>query len=500
METKTKQPNILFITADQWRWDTVGYMGNSHVHTPNLDSLARRGVYFENAFTPCPICVPARACIMTGNYPSTCTGVKNNGGTIKEGQPLFTELLKSVGYRTAAIGKLHFTPYSAPGKPRLLHGFEHAELTESGRALGKWDPQGELEGVEDYFDYLKSVGWPGFTRAHGIGNNDFRSAPSPLPQEHHVDGWIAQRTIAWLDRHQQEESERPFFLWMSSPKPHPPFDPPRPFDNLHDPRELPAPFGTPEDLLDRNPALEETRIQHAIPSLSPMAIQVMRSYYYGSIAFLDTMIGKVLNHLDKLGLKDETLIVFTADHGEMLGDFGTVCKSNHLNGSVRVPFLACGPGVEPGQRADDLVGLQDLLPTFAEAAGVGDIPDVHGQSLFPRFGGGPGPVRELYYAQVGDSPKQSSMVTDGRTKYIYSEANATEELYDLIDDPCELRNLAGDPAQSERLKEWRGNLCTEAKRYHDQQLFEGGDLKRSEWDREQVRQARVGGALGWRWY
>ena len=150
-------PNILLITADQFRWDCLGCMGNEVIQTPNLDAIADRGVLFSNAFSPDPICVPARASIMTGNYPQVCTGVKANGGRIKEGQPLLTEVLKGVGYRTYALGKLHFVPYAPPGEPRLVHGFEHVDLHESGRLIGQYDPEGKLQGLEDYFDYAPQL-------------------------------------------------------------------------------------------------------------------------------------------------------------------------------------------------------------------------------------------------------------------------------------------------------------------------------------------------------
>ena len=247
------QPNILLITADQFRWDCLGCGGNPVIQTPHLDALAARGVRFENAYTPNPICVPARASMMTGNYSFRCTGSKQNSGRIRDDQPLLTEVLKAVGYRTYALGKLHFVPYAPPGEPRLVHGFEHVDLHESGRMLAKFDPKGELEGVEDYFDYLENEGWSGYTRAHGIGNNDVRPCPSPLPVEHTVDHWIADCTIRQIDRHRREFSDRPFFMWMSSPKPHSPYDPPRPYDDLYDPRTVPAPFGSVDDLADRNP-------------------------------------------------------------------------------------------------------------------------------------------------------------------------------------------------------------------------------------------------------
>lgn len=497
----SERPNLLLITADQFRWDCLGCMGNPAIATPNLDGLAAHGMLFRNAFTPNPICVPARASIMTGNYPHVCTGVKGNSGRIRPDQPLLTEVLKRVGYRTYALGKLHFVPYSAPGEPRLVHGFEHVDLCESGRVLKQHDPEGRLSGVEDYFDYLKTVGWGGYTRAHGLGNNDVHPCPSPLPAEHTVDAWIADCTMRQIDRHRRECPERPFFMWMSSPKPHSPYDPPRPYDALHDPRRLPPPFGSAADLTARNPYLDYSRWSHAQDTLSPEALHVIRSYYYGCITFLDAMIGRVLAHLEAAGQLEHTLILFTADHGDLLGDFGTFFKCNHLNGAVRVPFLAAGPGVQSGTVSEALVGLQDILPTFAGAASAAIGQEVQGKDLAPTLGDPSQTVREMIYSTTLESPWQSAMISDGAWKYIYSEANATEELYNQSADPQELVNRADDPQAQRERDRLRAALRHEAERLGDTRLFAAnGDFAATEVDRATFRNEPVRGRMGWRWY
>lgn len=495
----TGKPNILLITADQMRWDFLGCAGADFVKTPNLDALARRGVNFKNAFTPNPICVPARASIMTGNYPHVCTGNKNNGGKIREDQPLLTDVLQGAGYRTYAFGKLHFVPYAPPGTPRLVHGFEHVDLTESGRILAQFDPGGKLSGVEDYFDYLKTVGWHGYSRAHGVGNNDVRPCPTPLPAEHAVDSWIADCTVRQIERHRKDFPHQPFFMWMSSPKPHSPYDPPAPWDRRYDPRSMPAPAKSETGTGCMNPILERTRITHAIDTLSPQAIATIRAYYAGSVSFLDAMIGRVFDKLEKAGLLDNTLIVFTADHGDLLGDFGSFFKSNHMNGSVRVPFIAAGPGVGAGRTSPALVGLQDILPTFAAFAGADIGEPVHGLDLSRLFSGEEERVRDCYYSQTLESPWQSAMITDGKIKYVYSEANATEELYDQEHDPYETVNLAADPVHAGRLADMRALLTTEAADLGDTALFENGELKISRIDREEIAKLPVSG-MGWRWY
>ena len=494
-----QRPNILFFMADQFRWDCLGCMGNPAIRTPNLNALAARGVLFRNAFTPNPICVPARASIMTGNYPHVCTGVRSNGGRIREGQPLLTEVLRRAGYRSYASGKLHFAPYAPPGTPRLVHGFEQVDLHESGRILGEFDPQGNLRGLEDYSDYLHTVGWGGYGRGHGIGNNDVRPCASPLPAEHHVDHWIADCALRRLDAHVHESPDRPFFLFVSSPKPHSPYDPPRPFDALYDPRTLPKPFGSAADSRDRDPHLEVEQVTRAMTSLSPEAIQVIRSYYYGSITFLDEQIGRVVTRVRELGLLDNTIILFTADHGDLLGDFGTFFKMNHLNGSVRVPFLMAGPGVASGAVRDALVGLQDILPTLSAAAGTSIGQRVQGLDLSANLGNNREPARDVYYAQTGGAGHGSWMVCDGQWKYIYSECGAVEELYDQVADLPELHNRARDAAEQPRLQHYRAALRRAATELGDTDWLTPGGFASTPLDRETIRKLPIK-SMGWRWY
>jgi arylsulfatase len=499
-QTRKAPPNILLITADQFRWDALGCMGNPAIRTPNLDALAARGMLFRNAFTPDPICVPARASIMTGNYPQVCTGTKNNSGRIRDGQPLLTETLKAVGYRTYAMGKLHFVPYSPPGTPRLVHGFEHVDLTESGRILAQCDPRNEREGIEDFADYLKRVGYAGYTRAHGVGNNDVRPCRNPLPAEHTVDHWIADCTLRQLTRHQAETPDRPFFMWMSSPKPHSPYDPPAPYDMCYDPRALPPPYGD-ESLLDQiNPHIEAIRLSHAQESLSPQARQVIKAYYYGCITWLDAMIGRVIERLEHDGLLDRTLVLFTADHGDLMGDFGAWFKCNHMNGSVRVPFIAAGPGVARGGVSEALVGLQDILPTFAAAAGADIGQPVQGLDLSPVLRDPSSAVRDLYYATTLEGDTSSAMVCDGDWKYIYSAGNATEELYDQRADPGEIVNLAGQAGAAARQNAMRCRLLEQAQALGDHALLPDGKLIAGTVDREALRRNKNCRGMGWRWY
>ena len=499
---KMKKKNILLITADQLRADALGCYGNKICRTPNIDSLAGSGVLFANSFTPNPICVPARASITTGNYSHFATGTKNNGGFIHNNQTLLAKHFSAFGYRTYACGKLHYTPYAQPGAPRLTHGFGHWDSHESGRILAGFDPQNEQRGLEDYIDYLADAGWGGYGRGHGIGNNDVRPCPSPLPAEHHPDHWVADRTIQKMREHAADYPDKPFLIWTSFPKPHAPLDPPAEYAQMYDPRQVPAPFGDESLLADRNPYMEYTRITHALDSLSPQARRVARAYYYGLISFQDAQVGRIMQALEEIGEVENTIIVYTADHGDLMGDFGTFFKCSFQQGSLNVPIIFAGAGVPKEQRRTQLVGLQDILPTAAELTECCLDQKVHGLDLTDVMNDSGAEGRDIYYAQCLDAPQQMAMVTDGSLKYCYCQQGPTEELYDLVNDPHELVNLATDKDHHADLLKWREVLINQARRLGDNDILDPScrnGLVGSSLNREDFKKLPITG-MGWRWY
>ena len=471
--------NILLIMADQLRADALACNGNPVIDTPNLDRLARSGVNCTACYTPAPICVPARAALATGCYPHRCTGTKNNEGAILPGLPLLPAELAAAGYRTYAAGKLHYLPYRAPGEPRVTHGFQVSEVAESGRVLRKWDPEGRLRGLEDYLDYLHEVGWGGYSRANGLGNNDVFASASAMPAEHYVDAWVATRAIHHLDRHLHEHRDQPFFLFASFPKPHTAFDPPRPFDACYDPRQMPDPVGSVELLAKRGlTAFASRPAEYEWNEFSPEAKRTIKAHYYGLVTFQDLQVGRLLDFLEERGLREDTLVVFTADHGEMLGDFGQYLKESFYEGSARVPLIASHPGTLPeGRREEGPVGLHDLMPTLLSAAGAPVPAGIDGLDLSAMLRGA-GPVRDALVAQCHDAPRQQYMVRDRRWKYIYHQDGAVEELYDLDADPhelCDLSGSASEPAASTR-RSMRAFLIDWCRRHGDHGMLEGDDL------------------------
>lgn len=491
------QPNILFLVADQFRGDCLGCAGNPLIRTPHLDQLAADGTRFACAYSPDPICVPARATMITGNYPHRCTGRKSNGGCIRAGQLKLPEYLAEHGYVTYASGKLHYPPYAGPDTPRLTHGFQHTALAESGRIINLFDPCNQRRGLEDYADFLKDSGWGGYTRAHGVGNNDITPAGSPLPAELNVDAWVASRGLAYLDQHRREHPDRPFFLNLGFPKPHAPYDPPAPWDRMYDPRQVPAP-AVNRDGAPRNLYAEMDAVRHGLRNYSPEALQVVRAHYYGLISFQDAQIGRVIAYLREHGLYENTLVVFMADHGDMLGDFGYLFKCSMYEGSCRVPLLIRPPQGERGQVSQTLAGLQDVVPTVLAQAGLRPDQEFDGRDLSAVLcGGGDAAERTELISYSLSSPYQTYMVRSHRHKYIYNQVGGIEELYDLQQDPREEHNLAA--AAPDIVAALRGRMLEWARSQGDAELLDAaGKPLVSCLDRQTF--AFSDQVMGWRWY
>ncbi|MFO7821966.1 MAG: sulfatase-like hydrolase/transferase [Lentisphaeria bacterium] len=487
-----KKKNVLLISSDHMRSDAMGHSVEwseqsslSHtIATPALDRLAREGVSFANAFTTNPVCVPARASITTGNYPHKCTDSKGNSGSIASDQPKLAEIFNDVGYKTYAIGKLHYVPYSPPGEPRLLHGFEHAELNEEGRILGRYDPDGKLEGLEDYHDYLKSVGWAGYERAHAVGNNDVHPAPSPMPAEHHEEAWVASRTIASLEEHKANTGDQPFLMWASFSKPHPPYDPPRPYDNMYDPRKIPTPMAseTGDELLqDRDPELKTRNVRFGWDRLSHEAVNVIRSHYAGMVTFQDKQIERIIEWLEKNELLEETIIVYTSDHGDLLGDFGRFFKTCFFDGAVKVPLIWRIPGFHNAGkwRRDQLVGVQDILPTLCHLTGTTLPCSVDGEDISNVITESADTARDFYISQ-GAGGKY--MLRTSQWKYVYHASGGVEELYDVTATDADCENLAHDTRCGEVRQQLRQKLFEWCRENEDHEMIAGDNLAQTPLD------------------
>lgn len=458
-----KRPNILFITADQYRGDCLGCAGHPVVETPNLDQLASEGALFSRAYTAVPSCLPARACMITGMdqwHHGRLTMVGNDALEFPATMP--GELAKA-GYHTHGVGKMHFTPQ------RRLYGFHHMVLDESSRSEGRF--------VSDYRAWFEEhkQGPYGY-HDHAVDWNSWMARPSHLPEHLHPTHWTASEGIRFL---KARDPSKPFFLWLSFARPHSPYDAPQAYWDMYENRaDIPEPvigdwseaFATPNADVNAPWGRRTSR-----------EIQRARVGYYGNITFIDHQIGRVLYELRHHAPEElaNTLVVFTSDHGDMLGDHYHWRKTYAYEGSSHVPFIVRFPqnwDLPRGKVYSEVVEHRDIMPTFLDAAGVAIPESVDGQSLLQLPRGEATGWREFIQGEHTLSyglEWGNQWITDGHQKYVWFHHTGRELLFDLDTDPGECMNLSEDPDYADRKKAWRGRLATINERRGDPRGLDG---------------------------
>jgi arylsulfatase A-like enzyme len=479
----TRRPNILLITSDQHRPDCYGFAGR-RVRTPHLDRLMASGTRFDCAITPNVLCQPARASLLTGMLPLS-HGVYDNQVDLDPaiGAQGWGGTLGRAGYRTAFIGKSHFgehpgvTPWGAPEDREASAGFpedwngpymglEHVELM----ILGHWHPLLPCERpprgqhFERWF-WQRADAWDLWARDASTGADAAygtaaaQTWTSGLPSAWHSTTWVTDRTRAFLREH---DRSRPFCLWASYPDPHHPFDCPEPWASLHRAEDVDISPTHATDL-DRRPwwhraALEREpqgkseknrtlRKEYSrIPTQTDAQLAAMTANYYGMIAFIDHGVGRILDALEEEGLAEDTIVIFTSDHGELLGDHGLYLKGPwHYDGLLRVGMMMRGPGVPKGRVVTDPVSTMDLAATFADWAGTALPGDAQSRSLQPLIDGTGG--RDFAWNEWNLGPARCGVPLELRTIRTATHRLTTDlisgagELYDLKADPREMENL-----------------------------------------------------------
>ena len=435
------KPNILLVTTDQQRFDASGGAGPSFLRTPHYDHLRRGGVTFTRAYSDCPLCVPARVSIMTGKQSFT-HGQTGNGPTgpfISRDESL-PSLLRAEGYATAAIGKMHFGP------ERSRHGFDEMILPA------------------DYYRQMDRAAHPWRPMRHGMGQNELYPAMATVPEALTLTSWTAEQCVEYI--RERRDPNVPFFLWCSFSKPHPPLDPPEPYYSMYRGSPVPEPaVGEWRDSERCPEAVRRASEEWSADQLPPEILREARAAYYGLITQVDYNLGRVFAALQDFDLFDETLVVYTSDHGEFLGDHRLAAKSFLHEGATHVPFVVRPPkswGVTPGQVSEALATHADVLPTLLAAAGGSKAPaGCDGLDLLSVLRGEAQPRRFLHgVAGRADAPGGpiSMGVTDGRWKYLYYPEGPAEQLFDLGSDPQELADLAGRPEHAARVAELREEI------------------------------------------
>ena len=451
------RPNILLIQTDQQRGDAFGAAGDPYVQTPVLDRLAAEGTNFTRCYTPSPVCVPARAALLTGLLPHR-NGCVNNGSGLHGGLPTLMGRLAEAGYTTHGVGKMHFSP------PRRAMGFQSLDLSEE-------IPRSVAE--DDYLTFLQSRGYGHVHEPHGV-RSDMYYVPqvSQLPAHLHTTAWTADRAAAFLRGWDQS---RPFFLWTSFIKPHPPFDPPVPWNKLYRTVDMPRPLRPDGYAMWQTWWMRhQNRYKYRESGPDDTLCRTIRAAYYGCISFIDYHIGRLLRVLAATGQLDRTLILFTSDHGELLGDFGSFGKRSFLEPAGRVPLLARLPGrFAAGAVCERAVSLVDLMPTALAAAQV-EPGDTDGCDL-AEVAGATG--ERTVFGQLDQGARGVYMACDGRLKYFHSVPDRRDYLFDLQRDPRELQNRADDPAAAVELAEMRRRLRERLLRDGYDAPFDGTDWR-----------------------
>jgi len=474
-----QRPNILLITSDQQHWHTLG-INNPEIQTPNLDKLAANGTVFTRAYCVNPTCTPTRASMITGQYPSQ-HGAYSLGTKLSEEKHTVGDDFQQAGYRTALVGKAHFQPTKSTDEfPSLesspimqdldfwrrfygpFYGFEHVELARNhadeahvGQHYALWM---EANGLKNWREHFRE---PTGTRAAQKGR-------WTLPEKYHYNTWIAERTNALMDRY-KERGEN-FFLWASFFDPHSPYLVPEPWDTMYDPAKVTVP-GIVEGEHARNPPhFAMTQEEDADFSVyqepggnschgfgghwrDHASLPENIALYYGMISCLDKYVGRILDRLDALGLTDNTLVVFTTDHGDFFGQHGLTRKGAfHYEDLLRIPMIVSRPGVIPKRaECDAMQSLVDLAPTFLSFAGL-DVPrSMTGLDQKNVWLGRQESARDHVVVENRHQPTTVHLKTyiDRRYKITVYYNHDYGELFDLQEDPDERRNLWDDPASAE---------------------------------------------------
>lgn len=446
-----KRPNIVLIYTDQQRWDTIAYGGNPHIITPNLDALAARGALLTNAFCNNPVCMPSRHSMLSGQYPSAL-GSTCNGIEMRADVPTLPTLLKPYGYHTANIGKLHFKNHSDRDhrEPHPDYGFDTLILSDEpgcyDDAYIKWVEERDPAQVAK----CRCAHPPAYTGPDRI-ETPARSGTEPyvFPGEEHLThtAFVAAETARYIRQRRRDE---PFFVIAGFYAPHNPINPPQRFVDMYDPQALPLPA-----LPDKTtPAGGRTQ------DIAPEQWRKIKAFYYAVITHIDDQIGRILAALDKTGLRENTMVVFTADHGDHLGDHGQIGKGTPgWDSCCHVPLLVSYPaGIKQGLRREELIEAVDILPTVLDYCGVQVPPCAQGRSFRPLLEGREYQERSSVFIEYR-IPFQKSWKTVRTAGYKYcAEKSGAELLYDLDRDPHELRNVASDPAYCKTLSEMRREL------------------------------------------
>jgi arylsulfatase len=466
MQQASQKPNIVFIFTDQQRSDTMGYAGDPVAITPNIDRLAAEGVVFPHCCTSSPVCMTTRASMMTGQQVYQHGVWTFANPEIRHG-PSHVRNIRDAGYRTGVVGKTHLWVH---GKG---HTRDHLDEMSDWGFMDARETTGPVESASTgsgYLDHLESKGLLenhlGYLDTHITGKHlqvamPWELPPSNLPTEDHLDMYIAGLAESWIEDH---NGDQPFYLQVNFGGPHDPWDSTAEYRRLYNADEIPLSItARPSGPVSPHVAQLLKYAPMKLDHMSEAENKVMKSYYYSKVTLIDDCVGRVIAALEASGELDNTWIVFSSDHGEMLGDHGLMAKKVFYEGSVNVPCIFRPPGGVAQWQSDGLVCHLDIVSSLIDVAGAAPL-ETDGHSLLPLLNAGkdaPGAHthQDHVLSMLGVPPNAYVMVRNARYKLSANTADRSAmDLYDLNQDPQELHNLVNDPGLQEVQASLLGSL------------------------------------------
>lgn len=462
---KQGRPNFLIMMADQLKWDAIGCYGNNEVHTPNIDRIALNGCCLDNHYIQSPMCVPSRCSFITGRYPKN-NGTRDNGVALPDCEITLPEVLRNAGYKTGALGKMHFTTQFVPKEneeddwPEDNYGFEVIHTTCDCKT-GEYLNWLKKESPKD-FEEVKMQGERKAKEDRASAADKDTSGPpqlykSAVDPKYHQSTWIGDRAIEFIN---DSTPDQPFFAFVSWVDPHHPFDPPEPYASMYDPDRLSNPIGKEGELDDKPPHFKQNYIgkgfsneKYNYSKLTDRQWRELKAAYYGMITLIDDNVGRIMAALAAKGLTENTVVIFTHDHGEMMGDHGLLFKGPFLYDSIiKSPFVISWPTVLPkGSRFAQITEHTDVMATILDYAGVRGPHGMQGMSIAPILRGDKGAGRDYAMTEFNcyDWGLSLKTIISIDYKLTYYARRPYGELYDRNADPQELVNQWNNPAYAE---------------------------------------------------
>ncbi len=425
------RPNVLMIVTDHWFGSLLGIAGHPCVQTPTLDDVARNGVRFSNACSANPVCIPARRTLMTGTTSRTHGDrIFNSELHMPENLPTLAQTFRDNGYQAYAVGKIHVHPQ----RDRI--GFDDVLVDDEGRGM--------FGVIDDYEVYLGDQGYPGEGFMHGMSNNDYNYRAWHLPEHCHATNWATRMMCRTIKR---RDPKRPSLWYVGYRHPHPPLVPLQAYLDFY--RDIPidkpyvADWSKEHDELPYTAQARQTRTF----KMNERQIEDARRAFYALCTHIDHQISVIIGTLREEGILDDTMILFTSDHGDMLGNQNMWAKRVFYENSTHVPMILSGVKGDRRvghHRVDDrLVELRDVMPTLLDLCGIPIPGTVEGLSMVGEK------KHPWIYGEDGEDAHSSRMVHDGRHKLIYYPIGNRLQLFDLVEDPCEMTDRIADPAYAD---------------------------------------------------